>query len=97
MPNGGGIICITVAFSSLSEKMDFCRIVIYVLLLIFRSRVAGFHAMFLRKIQDARERSIMVLRRLQAQFRDIFECRYVCAFDGGQKYLEPREKQHLVG
>ena len=30
-------------------------------------------------------------------FRNFFECCYVCAFDGRKKYLEPREKQHLVG
>ena len=30
-------------------------------------------------------------------FHDLFERCYMCAFDGGQKYLEPREEQHLVG
>ena len=49
------------------RKMDFCRIIKYILLLIFRSHSARFHAMFLRKIQSTRERGIMVWRQLQAQ------------------------------
>ena len=30
-------------------------------------------------------------------FRNLFECCYLRALDGGQKCLEPQEKQHLVG
>ena len=30
-------------------------------------------------------------------FHILFECCYVCAYDGRKKYLEPQEKQHLVG
>ena len=37
-----------IAFSLLLGKMDFCQIIIYVLLLIFCSHSACFHAMFLR-------------------------------------------------
>ena len=52
--------------------MDYRRIFIYVLLLIFRSRAARFHALCLRKIQGARERRIMAFRRFQAQQRFYF-------------------------
>ena len=62
--------------------MDYRCIVIYVLLLIFRSRAARFHALCLRKIQGAREHRIMVFRRFQAQqhfYFVIFLSAVICA------------------
>ena len=59
-------------FSFQSEKMAFLCIIVYVLLLIFRSRAARFNARLLRRIQDARERCITVFRRLQARQRFYF-------------------------
>ena len=59
-------------FSFQSEKMAFLCIIVYVLLLIFRSRAARFNARLLRRIQDARECRITMFRRLQARQRFYF-------------------------
>ena len=60
------------AFSLWFRKMDVCRIIVYVLLLIFRSSAARSRTVLLRKIVAAKERRLRAFRRLQSHQRFYF-------------------------
>ena len=81
--------------------MDVRRIIVYVLLLIFRSSAGRSRMVLLRKIVAAKERRLKAFRRLQSHQRSYFvvflSAVALAHLTVDKRSVEIREKQHLVG